>query len=200
MATSQSTQARSAALWEGSMAAATSVLQLQSAGQRAGVFGRDALLTPRPQVAMGLMDRPARRCSQYPAVAARLPSIPPLPEQNLGAAATAGGAPGDGSNAAALAAIGNNPNLVASIPDSTPVEAFSEITSNFGTVVQNANNDQQQSAASLQSLTQLKGSYHRSLAQRSADAADSVSELPEASGRAVQAANDITTFLVQNMN
>lgn len=122
-----------------------------------------------------------------------------LTEQNFGASATAGGVPGDGSNASALAAIGNAQNLVPSIPNSTPVEAFSEITSNFGTVVQNANNNQQQSAASLQSLTQLKGSITGVSLNDQLTQLIQYQNALEASGRAVQAANDITTFLVQNL-
>jgi len=123
-----------------------------------------------------------------------------LTEQNLGASATAAGVPGDGSNAAALAALGNNPNLVASIPNSTPVEAFSEITSNFGTLVQSANNNLQQSAATLQSLTQLKGSITGvSLNDQLTQLIQYQNSL-EASGRAVQAANDISTFLIQTLN
>jgi len=122
-----------------------------------------------------------------------------LTEQNLGASSTAAGVPGDGSNASALATIGNDQNLVASLPNSTPVAAFSEITSNFGTVVQNANNNQQQSAATLQSLTQLKGSITGvSLNDQLTQLIQYQNSL-EASGRAVQAANDITTFLVQNL-
>jgi flagellar hook-associated protein 1 len=122
-----------------------------------------------------------------------------LTEQNLGAATTAGGVPGDGSNASALAAIGNDQNLVAWLPNSTPVAAFSEITSNFGTVVQNANNNQQQSAASLQSLTQLKSSITGVSLDGQLSQLIQFQNSLEASGRAVQAANDITTFLVQNL-
>jgi flagellar hook-associated protein 1 FlgK len=122
-----------------------------------------------------------------------------LTEQNLGAAATAGDVPGDGSNASALAAIGNDQNLDASFPNSTPVSAFSEITSNFGTVVQNANNNQQQSAASLQSLTQLQSSITGVSLDGQLSQLIQFQNSLEASGRAVQAANDITTFLVQNL-
>ena len=123
-----------------------------------------------------------------------------LTEQNLGASATAAGVPGDGSNATALAAIGNDQNLVASLPNSTPVAAFSEITSNFGTVVQNANNNQQQSAASLQSLTQLKSSITGVSLNDQLTQLIQYQNALEASGRAVQAADDLTTYLVQNLS
>lgn len=122
-----------------------------------------------------------------------------LTEQNLGASATAAGLPGDGSNASALAAIGNNQGLLPSLPNSTPVEGFSEITSSFGTMVQNANNNQQQSAASLQSLTQLKSSITGVSLNDQLTQLIQYQNMLEASGRAVQAANDITTFLVQNL-
>ncbi len=123
-----------------------------------------------------------------------------LTEQNLGASATMAGVPGDGSNAVAVAAIGNDPNLIASLPNSTPVEAFSEITSNFGTMVQSANTNQQQAAATLQSLTQLKSNITGVSLNDQLTHLIQYQNALEASGRAVQAANDITTFLLQNVN
>lgn len=125
---------------------------------------------------------------------------PALTVQNLGASATAGGVPGDGSNATALAAIANNRSLFATIPDSTPVQAFSTISGNFGALVQNANNSQQQASASLQSLNQLKGSITGVSLNDQLTQLIQYQNALEASGRAVQAANDITTFLVQNVN
>lgn len=124
---------------------------------------------------------------------------PLLTAQNLGAAASAGGVPGDGSNAAALAALANNQNLIAAFPNSTPVSAFSEIAGNFGTLVQNANNDQQQSAATLQSLTQLKSSITGVSLNDQLTNLIQYQNMLEASGRAVQAVNDITSYLVQNL-
>jgi flagellar hook-associated protein 1 FlgK len=123
-----------------------------------------------------------------------------LTTQNLGASATAGGVPGDGSNAAALAAIANDQNLIPSIPDSTPVQAFSTISANFGTVVQNATNNQQQAASSLQSLTQLKSSTTGVSLNDQLTQLIQYQNLLEASGRAVQAANDAVTFLMQNID
>jgi flagellar hook-associated protein 1 len=124
---------------------------------------------------------------------------PALSVQNLGAASTAGGVPGDGSNATALASIANDQNLIASIPDATPVGAFSTISGNFGTLVQNANNSQQQSQATLQSLTQLKSSITGVSLNDQLTQLIQYQNLLEASGRAVQAASDITQYLVQDV-
>jgi flagellar hook-associated protein 1 FlgK len=123
-----------------------------------------------------------------------------LTTQNLGASATAGGIPGDGSNATALAAIANDQNLFPSIPDSTPVQAFSTISANFGTLVQNATNSQQQAASSLESLTQLKSSTTGVSLNTQLTQLIQYQNLLEASGRAVQAANDAVTFLMQNID
>jgi flagellar hook-associated protein 1 FlgK len=123
-----------------------------------------------------------------------------LTTQNLGASATAGGIPGDGSNATALAAIANDQNLFPSIPDSTPVQAFSTISANFGTLVQNATNSQQQAASSLESLTQLKSSTTGVSHNTQLTQLIQYQNLLEASGRAVQAANDAVTFLMQNID
>jgi len=125
---------------------------------------------------------------------------PALNAQNLGASATAGGVPGDGSNASALAALANNQSLFPSIPDSTPVQTFSTISANFGTLVQNATNSQQQSAASLQSLTQLKGSITGVSLNDQLTQLVEYQNLLQASGRAVQAANDMMSFLIQQLS
>ena len=122
-----------------------------------------------------------------------------LTTQNLGASATAGGVPGDGSNASALAAIANDQNLVPSIPNSTPVQAFSTISASFGTLVQNATSSQQQAASSLQSLTQLKSSTTGVSLNDQLTQLIQYQNLLEAAGRAVQAANDAVTFLMQNI-
>ena len=122
-----------------------------------------------------------------------------LTGQNLGASASASGVPGDGSNAAALAAIANDQNIVPSNPSSTPIQAFSAISGDFGTLVQNAANSQQQAAAALRSLTQLKGSITGVSLNDQLTQLIQYQNMLEASGRAVQAANDITTFLVQNL-
>ncbi len=183
----------------GVLAGATSVLQLQSQVNALATSVAGALNTQAAS-GYGLDGSTGTPLFMVSGSGGPIAVNSALTEQNLGASATAAGVPGDGSNATALAAIGNNPNLVASIPNSTPVEAFSEITSNFGTVVQTTNNNQQQSAATLQSLTQLKGSITGvSLNDQLTQLIQYQNSL-EASGRAVQAANDITTFLVQNLN
>ena len=123
-----------------------------------------------------------------------------LNTQNLGASATAGGVPGDGSNASAIAAIANSQSLFTSIPDSTPIQAMSTISANFGTIVQNATNNQQQSAASLQSLTQLKGSITGVSLNDQLTQLVEYQNLLQASGRAVQAANDAMSFLIQQLS
>ncbi len=125
---------------------------------------------------------------------------PSLTEENLGAASTASGVPGDGSNATALAGLANNQSLFASFPNSTPIQAFSSLTASFGTTVQSASDDQQQAAASVQSLTQLQSSITGvSLNQQLTNLVEYQNVL-EACGQAVQAANNITTYLIQNLN
>jgi len=124
---------------------------------------------------------------------------PALSVQNLGASATAAGVPGDGSNATAIASLLNSAAIYAASPNATPVQAFAGIASNFGTVVQNANNSQQQASASLQSLTQLKGSITGVSLNDQLTNLIQYQNLLEASGRAVQAVNDLTTFLVQTL-
>jgi flagellar hook-associated protein 1 len=125
---------------------------------------------------------------------------PALNAQNLAAASTAAGVPGDGSNATALAAIANQTGLDSSYPNSTLTQAFTQLESNFGIVVQNASNNQQQAASSLQSLNSLKGSITGvSLNNQLADLVQ-YQNLLQASGRAVQAANDMTQFLIQELN
>jgi len=125
---------------------------------------------------------------------------PALNTQNLEAAASAGGVPGDGSNAAALAALANSQNLIPSMPNSTPVQAFANISANFGTVVQNATNEQQQSATSLQSLTSLKGSITGVSLNEQLVQLVQYQNMLQASGRAVQAVNDMMSFLVQQLS
>ena len=56
------------------------------------------------------------------------------------------GVPGDASNAVAMAAMANNSGLFGSYPNNTPQEAFTQIETTFGSLVQNASNGQTQSA------------------------------------------------------
>jgi flagellar hook-associated protein 1 len=124
---------------------------------------------------------------------------PSLNAQNLAAASTAAGVPGDGSNATAMAAIANQTGLDSSYPTSTLTQAFTQLESNFGLVVQDASNNQQQAASSLQSLNSLKGSITGvSLNDQLTNLVQYRNLLP-ATGRAVQAANDMTQFLIQEL-
>jgi flagellar hook-associated protein 1 FlgK len=125
---------------------------------------------------------------------------PALTAQNLPAASTAAGVPGDGSNATAMAALANNQNLFPIYPNNTPEEAFTQITTNFGTLVQNATEGQTQAAATLQSLTQMKSAITGVSLNDQLTQLTQYQNLLQASGRAVQAANDDITFLIQNVN
>jgi flagellar hook-associated protein 1 FlgK len=183
----------------GVLAGATSVLQLQSQVNELSTSVAGALNT-QAESGYGLDGSTGTALFTIPGSGGPVSVNSALTEQNLGASATASGVPGDGSNASALAAIGNNQNLIASLPNSTPVAAFSEITSNFGTVVQNANNNQQQSAATVQSLTQLQSSITGVSLNDQLTQLIQYQNALEASGRAVQAADDMTTYLVQSLS
>jgi flagellar hook-associated protein 1 FlgK len=125
---------------------------------------------------------------------------PALTAQNLPAASTAAGVPGDGSNATAMAALASNQNLFPLYPNNTPEQAFTQITTNFGTLVQNATEGQTQAAATLQSLTQMKSAITGVSLNDQLDQLTEYQNLLQAAGRAVQAANDDITFVIQNIN
>jgi len=135
-----------------------------------------------------------------PAAGGPIALNPGLTTQNLPASSTAAGVPGDGSNATALGAIANNQSLFPGYANRTPVEVFSEVASDFGTQVQNANNGQQQSANTLQSLTQMKSAITGVSINEQLTQLIEYQNMLQASGRAVQAANDNITFLIQNIN
>jgi flagellar hook-associated protein 1 FlgK len=124
---------------------------------------------------------------------------PALTAQNLPAASTAAGVPGDASNAVAIAALANNQTLFPAYPSNTPQEALTQITSNFGTLVQNSSDGQTQAASTLQSLTQLKSSITGVSLNDQLTQLTQYQNLLQASGRAVQAANDDITFLMDNI-
>lgn len=124
---------------------------------------------------------------------------PGLTVQNLPAASTAAGVPGDGSNASAMAALASNTNLFPTYPNNTPVEVLTQITSNFGTLVQNATDGQTQAANTLQSLNQMKSAITGVSINQQLVQLLQLQNLLQASGRAVQAANDNLTFLIQNI-
>jgi flagellar hook-associated protein 1 len=125
---------------------------------------------------------------------------PAVNAQNLAAASTAAGVPGDGSNATAMAAIANQTGLDASYANSTLTQAYTQLESNFGIVVQNASNNQQQAASSLQSLNSLKGSITGVSLNDQLTNLVQYQNLLQATGRAVQAANDMTQFLIEELN
>ncbi len=124
---------------------------------------------------------------------------PAINVQNLAAASTAAGVPGDGSNAGAIAALGQASGLDPAYPNSTFAQAFAQLQSGFGASVQAAGSNQQQAAATVQSLTQLKSSITGvSLNEQLTNLVEYQSAL-QAAGRAVQAVNDMATFLVQEV-
>jgi flagellar hook-associated protein 1 FlgK len=135
-----------------------------------------------------------------PAAGGPISINPALSEQNLPAASTAAGVPGDGSNATAMAALASNPNLFPAYPNNTPVEVLTQITSNFGTLVQNASDGETQAANTLQSLTQMKSAITGVSLNDQLTQLLQYQNMLQASGRAVQAANDNITFLIQNIN
>jgi flagellar hook-associated protein 1 FlgK len=134
-----------------------------------------------------------------PAAGGPISINPALTEQNLPSASTAAGVPGDGSNAVAIAALANNQNLFPAYTNSTPQEAFTQITSDFGTQVLNASNGQTQAANTLQSLTQMKSAITGVSLNDQLTVLTEYQNMLQASGRAVQAVNDDITFLMNNI-
>jgi flagellar hook-associated protein 1 len=135
-----------------------------------------------------------------PAAGGPISVNPNLTTQNLPASATAAGVPGDGSNATAIAAIANNSTLFTAYPNLTPDEVFTQVSSDFGSQVQSVSNEQTTAANTLQSLTQMKSAITGvSINDQLTQLIQYQNQL-EASGRAVQAANDNITFLLQNIN
>ena len=120
--------------------------------------------------------------------------------QNLAASQTAAGVPGDGSNAAAIAALAKATGLDSSFPVATLGQAYGQIASDFGSAVQGAMNAHNYAAASLQSLGQLKGSMTGVSLNEELTHLIQFKNALEAAGRAVQAANDITTFLMTELS
>ena len=122
---------------------------------------------------------------------------PAITTQTLAAASSAAGVPGDGSNATAMAAIANQFGVDGDFPSSTPTQTISAMLSAFGTSLQSALNQQTNTSATLQSLQQLKGSITGvSLNDQLTQLVQYTNSL-EAAGRALQATNDLTTFLIQ---
>jgi flagellar hook-associated protein 1 FlgK len=122
---------------------------------------------------------------------------PAITTQNLAAASSAAGAPGDGSNATALAAISNQAGIDGTFPDSTPAQTFGQMISGFGASLQSALDGQNSTSATLQSLQQLKGSITGVSLNAELTKLVQYSNALQAAGRALQATNDLTTFLIQ---
>ncbi len=125
---------------------------------------------------------------------------PSIAVQSLAASQTAAGVPGDGSNAAAIAALAKATGLDSSFPVATLGQAYGQIASNFGSSVQGAMNAQNYAAASLQSLGRLKGSITGVSLNEELTHLIQFKNALEAAGRAVQTANDITTFLITELS
>ncbi len=183
----------------GLMAGAQSTLNLQA---QVDSFARSAATAFNSQstTGFGLDGSTGNALFTVPAAGGSISINPALSMQNLPVASTAAGVPGDGSNASSMSALANSQNLFAAYPNRSPIEVFTQIASDFGTLVQNSSNGQTQSANTLQSLTQMKStvtgvSINDQLAQLL-----QFQNLLQASGRAVQAANDDITFLIQNVN
>ena len=183
----------------GLMAGAQSTLNLQT---QVDDFARTAAtaLNNQSTTGWGLDGSTGNALFMVPGAGGPIAINPALTTQNLPAASTAAGVPGDGSNAVAMAALANNQSLFPAYPNRTPVQVFTQITTAFGTLVQNATDGQTQAAAALQSLTQLKSSVTGVSLNEQLTHLIQYQNMLQASGRAVQAANDITTFLIQNIN
>jgi flagellar hook-associated protein 1 FlgK len=122
---------------------------------------------------------------------------PAINSQNLAAASSAAGVPGDGSNAQAIAALAGSIGGDSAFPTSTFGQAFAQVGTQLGATLQNAQNTQSQAAATLSSLNQLKSSVTGvSVNDQLAQLVQYQNQL-QAVGRALQAANDSVTFLIQ---
>ena len=124
---------------------------------------------------------------------------PAITTQNLAAASSAAGVPGDGSNATALAAIANQAGVDGSFPGSTPGEALTQIISGFGVSLQSALSAQTNTSATLQSLQQLQSSITGVSLNDQLTQLIQYQNALEAAGRALQTANDMTSFLMQEI-
>ena len=124
---------------------------------------------------------------------------PAITVQNLPAASTAAGVPGDGSNASAIAALAGATGLDSSFPSSTPSQSYADIASNFGSQIANAQSGQQQAQASLDSLNTLAGSITGVSVNQQLTELIQYQQTLQAAGRAVQAASDSLSFLLTQL-
>lgn len=136
---------------------------------------------------------------QVPGVGGPISLNPAINVQTLAASASAAGVPGDGSNATAIAALANSLGLDPGYPQSSPAQAIAQIESDFGVTAQNATNSQQQAASSLQSLTALQQSMTGVSLNDQLTNLIQYQNLLEASEQAVQAADNMTEFLIQEL-
>jgi flagellar hook-associated protein 1 len=182
----------------GIMAGAQSTLNLQA---QVDGYARTVAtaLNNQSTTGFGLDGSTGNALFTVPAAGGPISLNPALTTQNLPTASAASGVPGDGSNATAMAALANDQSLFPAYPTSTPQQTFTQIETNFGTLVQNASNGQTQAAATLQSLTQMKSAITGVSLNDQLTQLIQFQNLLQASGRAVQAANDDITFLMQNM-
>jgi flagellar hook-associated protein 1 FlgK len=183
----------------GVLAGAQSVLQIQQ-GVDDFVTSIATAMNTQHQSGFGLDGSTGNALFQIPGAAGPIAIDPAITEQNLAASSSAAALPGDGSNAAAIAALANVAGIDPLFANSTPVQAFTQIISGFASSVHTATNNQQQAAASLQSLNQLKGSITGVSLNDQLTRLLEFQNLLQAAGRAVQAANDITTFLIQEVS
>lgn len=124
---------------------------------------------------------------------------PALNTQNIAAAASASGVPGDGSNAGAIAALASAVGIDSSLPTGNAQQVFAQITSQFGATVQTAQNNQTQAAAALSSLTTLQSSTTGvSLNTELTNLIQYQNDL-QATTQAVQAANNMVSYLIQQL-
>ena len=182
----------------GVMAGTQAVLQLQSQMNDFATSLANALNTQN-ESGFGLDGLPGIALFAVPGGTGPIAINPIISIQNLAASSSAAGVPGDGSNATAMAGLANAAGIDPSFSAATPAQAFLQIVSSFGTSLQDATNSQQQAAASLQSLNQLKGSITGISLNDQLVQLVQYQNLLQAAGWAVQAANDITTFLIQEV-
>jgi flagellar hook-associated protein 1 FlgK len=124
---------------------------------------------------------------------------PAVTAENFAAASSKGGIPGDGSNASAMAALASTQGIDSSFPESNAVQAYAQLQGQFGTSLEAAQTQQQQASSTLQSLQQLKSSITGVSLNDQLTNLMQYQQALEAAGRAVEAVNDMTTFLIQQL-
>lgn len=182
----------------GVLAGAAAITNLQGQMNNFATTVATALNTQH-QAGFDLNGNPGVKLFQIPGVGGPISLNPAINTQTLAASASAAGVPGDGSNATAMAALANSLGLDPAYPQSSPAQAMAQIESDFGVTAQNATNSQQQAASSLQSLNSLKQSMTGVSLNDQLTNLIQYQNLLQASERAVQAANNMTNFLIQEL-